>query len=862
MRKGYTSHSVLILIQLFLYAGLGWGQESQPELLFGPTPPPDKFPNIFQTPQAPIKRAIAGPERLSLYHKVSIPIKCEQSYTLGTKFFAKAVEDSFKVRNTYAFYLSRSEQQELMKFKRMVAYENKWKELLEKDKALPPEKRIYPIDCRLYFDIGVYDALGLSQQNTIIEYLLETDHNHRLYRKNYRYKRIKEMTDRDFKQRLFKLEVTDEAIANMDYGTKFFNTILPKVKSEFLRIAKEENDEKPITFGRFIFIPSKRDYYSIYEYKLWRPRGVLVRKREVRGHDYEKVAGSWQYQVQKLVNEAIGMATEYIKWNPSTWFGDDALVAGVLSEYNPLEWLKDDSKDLGHWDNVRMVKEKWYFDMITYYRNQAKNRLFAPHSMLKPFDDISNVMAEKQSATFDRDIKVAEKIGFGAFMAIPLVLSMPLAGYGALMLFGEEVTLGFTLAGAGLRTVQLGTQAMHTVGAAITATGMILAAGWGAKNLYKNVKGKKVDFTPAVAMDHILTSVVGAFPLICLSNISLAIPQTRGFWAAGKDVLTGLLGGARTAYNLGFMGSMAQLPGLTYSLLVEKFLVQGILTLNFWKLWAINLTSWTAFSAVVKEVRIDDRQPWYSLERWWGHRGEHPWGWNPFFARNEDGTRRLLDFWGYDKETLITLASVAALELAFVRVYAVKGLETRFVWNRIISLVGFPVVGVAVANKLGNDYSEDRLWIDVGSSASCGALTSEIYRYLSTKTTFQGGKGSVYLWLIRFGLIAANAVFKEALISHYLNGTEITLEDFSEKLKENFGFNMDFLKADEFEHALKEFRRDLHNLEIIKFLKTAEPMLNIPDHPLLREPEQDLDEDEGLWEDDYWDMDNDPLNGF
>ena len=458
---------------------------------------------------------------ISPFSKLQIPTACEDAYRYGIEELRQKLLEGFD-------------------FKSRDSREHFYEETIAVDKITD--------DCRFYASLGLHDAQSTVRLQTIQEFMLEY-----LTAKEEGY-----FGSEQWHALVGHYQARLEAIGlnKPDDLKKLLKdpTTIEQSNDQLIRALNSIADERgeAVPFGRFLFIGRHSSIHTVFDFTFNQTGSFLKDESD------EPIlsSGSYQRSATRLLEGAAKNAKEYLRWQPSIFFGEDAHWRGSIVRYfqsNPAPTVRD-------------IKEDMYLRAMNSYLKQARRM----HLNTEPFVDMYQTMLRKQMAVLDRDIAAYERVD-KAKWAAPLVPVGMYFGAALLVKTGWMLaipaeTASFTYLGGSLAYAANSSAAISlSVIGGYAGVGGIQA--WQAQ---QQAAARGQPFNLSTAADLITFASLESFHLAAVAPVvfgGLALGGQQG-WVAGRSLLTNSIQNSRLLVQAGLRQNVAnfkhflvQLPG-------------------------------------------------------------------------------------------------------------------------------------------------------------------------------------------------------------------------------------------------------------------------------------------------------------
>ncbi|NCN28020.1 hypothetical protein GW915_10630, partial [bacterium] len=313
----------------------------------------------------------------SLFSGIELSEECLDAYQSGVNRYQKALENSY-----------RGEFEDLLMHKR-ADFE----------------------DCSTELMLGAFDARSMQTQLLSLELLLELDYTHNTLRLSS--PAVIAEVQKDFETRFKSALADDKVVAYLIENINEFGETLENFKNSAFDLAAQE--KKALAIGRFIFTPAKaRKIRTLHNFV----RDASGLRQTNADGEWTIVDGDFSTAVKAHWKMVTDLATEYLEWKPSRWFGEDSWIYGSIWRH----YFGDREAP-----SIREIKESHYMDMMEWFIRIAENNYGIPTNSHR---EVFTVMLKKQTAYLDRDIATikAVKVGYVGAMFVPVGIALGSAG--------------------------------------------------------------------------------------------------------------------------------------------------------------------------------------------------------------------------------------------------------------------------------------------------------------------------------------------------------------------------------------------------------------------------------------------------
>jgi hypothetical protein len=380
--------------------------------------------------------------------------------------------------------------------------------------GLPPDAK----DCLFEYTMGFLEAQTQMAQVLALELMMDL-----------KYAGIaREKISRLFEERFRRAFLDPSTVAKLISEEESLKAGLEEFEAAAFRIAVERHEALP--FGRFIFSPHpKRKVRTQYDYRVNSLGEVEITE------------GSFMKIVNTLWSQTQSLAEEYLRWEPSMWFGEDSLVYGSFWMW----WRNDPSEQ-----SIREIKEQGYFRLLDQQVAVARSYGLP----LKAFYELQKVMLAKQAAYLDRDIEIVKAVKM-AYIAAPFVpLGMALG------------TAGLAYAGlpalSGASSFSLSSASFISAANVAAASSLLALGGFATWNFSRNYDEKNAPDTFREWADAWVPAIAQAMPLAALTPavIGGGAASVKYLYVEFVQFISHLSTGMKYLKGIGMKESLKLLP--------------------------------------------------------------------------------------------------------------------------------------------------------------------------------------------------------------------------------------------------------------------------------------------------------------
>lgn len=706
----------------------------------------------------------------SLYTKLEIPSTCHSSYKKGLEIFKQSLKLPVSRRKNF--------------------YSKKLLEIRQ--------------ECHLYFSIAIFDAQGLFQQTVVIEYMLEKQYLWQKFRRKPQFLKLQRSNEKFFHDRFEHADLDPKLISkiNNDWGN--YRKKLRLFSNHLRKIARQK--KRPILFSRFVFTKGISYPMTAWNYS-YNEEGAI--ELNSKGIPLTK-KGGYIIRVQRVLKNTYENAKEYIEWRPSTYFGEDSYMRGVLIN-KPGDSYREEKEKL-HWSNMR-------------YNTQMANKLQVKEKLYK---DLEQKMSKKFELTTNNELKTLE----GVSDLVPYIMATPVAMYLASFMAAKMFTAVRT-ANVAFKSFKYSKASLvcgANLSAALAAAPIMAYAGLGAHNAYQEIENNPnspVSLTRA--LDQIIPTTMNAFKLSVV--LPIAAPLTAGFLVhsakifalAGRSLLASLGSGWAGLKALGLRGSLAALPRAPFHLIKTWATAWWDKKILF-AMYARDVGIMLSFELGMRELRLDTTQPLYHHKFWFGDRGKNPLGLKPFFQRNQKGRRIYNNPSGYNKVSLTSIALYSITTAISKPFFFIKSEGGRLVSYRLMDLVGSIAASLIIHQKL----NPDRTLFDVSFGALVSHPLGEWDRKVQLSKFFYDKNSAVMKRPVlnivyRMAFMAGWITMRNVVLDYYMSPDSLNIKALRNSFQDELKIDFSGFTDQEMEMAFVEFFKHPDTLAALANLQLGIP---------------------------------------